>query len=571
MAARQEVSVTRTIWEKARRGRLEWYLPLAAFCVSLILAGSMLALDVQASTEVEGLLAIGAAGIMALMAHFLARHLPRFLSQLNGDIRAIRGLSPSDLDDVDPPFVELRRLRLEVLRTRRAINRTMGQLHRAAEIDRRTGLLNELSLQKKIESALASARFDNPAALILLKFGGYDEKIGRERENLMVQHVSKVLKNTVQKCESDRGLSPGQWPLSSPGSNRYAILAQDFGHRDDLASLVRELQAAFRNPVRLDDQSVQLTLEGSIVLIPEDGDSVSHVQHRAEDTLRDLKLQNKTGFGFYSPKLERQRDAVRKLEAELRTAIDEDRFIPLFQPKIDLMTGRITGVEALARWQLPTGRLVSPSVFIELAEATGQIGAIGEQILRKACAEAATWVRSAGPLSLAVNVSPQQFEDQSLTQTILDAIAKSGLPPRCLQIEITESLAIAHPDRVRTVLAPLRKLGMQLAIDDFGTGHSNLATLTQLDFDVFKIDRQFVTGIPTDPQANAIVDMILSMARTLNMQIVGEGIETQDQANFLAQKGCHIGQGFLYRPPITAAELRGLLADQPFMLQRKRA
>ena len=181
----------------------------------------------------------------------------------------------------------------------------------------------------------------------------------------------------------------------------------------------------------------------------------------------------------------------------MRQAVQEDRFIPLFQPKIELKTGRISGAEALARWQLENGRLVSPSVFIELAEECGLIGHIGSQIMYKACEEAARWTRDGNAINLAVNVSPRQFEDENLAEMILDALAKSGLSPRQLEVEITESLAIQQPDRVRAVLEPLRRLGMKLAMDDFGTGHSNLAVLTQIDFDVFKIDRQFLTGHPT--------------------------------------------------------------------------
>lgn len=557
----------------ANAGQPSSYTPLGTGPIPLGLLHTvpLVPYRLSPSPPIAALIALSFASLAALIAFGFACRLSRYFRDMTATIQTFISPETQRPSAGSPVTAELRRFRLTVLQTQRALIRKTRQLQQAAEIDSRTGLLNERSLQARIEQALVRARFDAPAALILLKIGGYDGKIGRAREDLMVKHISKVLKQTAMKSESSRGLPPGHWALASPTSNRFALLVSDFGYRDDLASLVRELQAAFRTPVKLGDQAIQLALEGSIVLIPEDGDTVSQIQHRAEDTLRDLRVQNKSGFGFYSPKLERQRDAMRKLEAELNAAIEQDLFIPLFQPKIDLSTGRITGVEALARWQLKTGRLVSPSVFIELAEETGQIGAIGEQILRKACIEAAGWARAGHPLSLAVNVSPQQFEDESLTQTILDAVAKSGLPPRWLQIEITESLAIAHPDRVKTVLAPLRKLGMQLAIDDFGTGHSNLATLTRLDFDVFKIDRQFVSGTPNDPQANAIVDMILSMAHTLNMQIVGEGIETGEQAAFLAGRGCHVGQGYLYSPPISAEAFGKMLTEQPFMAQRKRA
>ncbi|MEL7219638.1 MAG: EAL domain-containing protein, partial [Pseudomonadota bacterium] len=316
--------------------------------------------------------------------------------------------------------------------------------------------------------------------------------------------------------------------------------------RDDVAAIIRELLGEFRVPLLVGGQHVPVSLSGSIVLMPQDGDSLAKVMDRSHATLEDLKSKNRPGFAFYSPKLERQRDAKLKLESELRQAVAEDRFVPLFQPKIDLRTGRISGAEALARWQLENGRLVSPSVFIELAEETGLIGKIGDQIMHKACAEAAQWSHHGHLISLAVNVSPKQFEDENLAETILDALAKSGLSPRQLEIEITESLAIQQPERVRDVLEPLRRLGIKLAVDDFGTGHSNLAVLTQIDFDVFKIDRQFVMGTPHDPQANAIVDMILSMATSLEMTIVGEGIETEEQAAFLSNRQCDIGQGYLY-------------------------
>ncbi|MEL7546258.1 MAG: GGDEF domain-containing phosphodiesterase [Pseudomonadota bacterium] len=468
-------------------------------------------------------------------------------------------------------FREFRKLTVATIRKTRQVASEVKHLKRTAQIDSRTGLLNEGHLNARIEAVLQRASFEEPAALIALEFGGYADKVDRISSERMLHQISNTLRRAIHSCEESRGFAHGHWPIAALPSDRFAVLTQEFGARDDISAIIREIQAAFRSPLVVEDLPVSLTVQGSIVVIPEDGDSVAQIRQRASDTLLDLRRQNKFGFAFYSPKLERQRDALIKLEAELRTAVQEDRFIPLFQPKIDLQNGRIIGVEALARWQLPNGRLVSPSVFIELAEETGLIGAIGEQILRKSCVEAAHWNRNGHAISLAVNVSPKQFESDDLTQTVLDAIAKSGLPPRRLQIEITESLAISHPDRVKSVIEPLRRLGMQLAIDDFGTGHSNLATLTRLDFDVFKIDRQFVSGLPEDRQANAVVEMILSMAQTLEMQIVGEGIETPEQAEFLAHRGCHVGQGFMYSPPISAEAFFDMLAEQPFIRKRLRA
>jgi len=380
--------------------------------------------------------------------------------------------------------------------------------------------------------------------------------------------VADRLRIFASQAAAKHGHFPANWLLGSLFAEKYALLIKENVTRDETAAIIRELLGEFRIPLRFNQQTLPVALRGSIVLMPQDGDSLNRVMDRAQATIEDLKQKSRTGFAFYSPKLERQRDAKLKLEAELRQAVAEDRFIPLFQPKIDLQTGRISGTEALARWQLENGRLVSPSVFIELAEETGLISQIGEQIMRKACIETAKWAQEGYRVNLAVNVSPRQFENDNLAEAILDALAKSGLPPRQFEIEITESLAIQQPERVRSVVEPLQRLGIKLAMDDFGTGHSNLAVLTQLDFDVFKIDRQFLTGTPHDPQANAIVDMILSMANSLEMKIVGEGIETEAQAEFLTQRQCDIGQGFLYSPPVTSQAFGEMLKSQPFMAKK---
>jgi len=464
-------------------------------------------------------------------------------------------------------FSEFRKLNVATIRTTRRLAREISTLRDRAQYDTRTGLLNEHALHKRLDKAFDTARFDSPAALIVIELNDYADiadRVGSSYTDHALREITKVLKTTIRDGESRRGLPTGSWTLAALHSEQFGILVDQFGARDDLASLIREIQTAFRSPLHVGDRAFSVSLSGSIVLIPEDGDTVALIRQRADATIHDLKRQNKKGFSFYSPKLERQRDARIKLESELRQAVRNDRFVPLFQPKIDLATGLICGAEALARWRLDSGRLASPSVFIELAEETGLINAIGAQIMRKACMEAVRWNQAGHRLNIAVNVSPKQFERDGLSQMILDALAKSGLSPRQLEIEITESLAIQHPERVRSVLKPLRKLGIKLAVDDFGTGHSNLATLTQLDFDVFKIDRQFVSGIPHDGQANAIVDMILSMAKTLEMQIVGEGIETAPQAEFLKAKGCHIGQGYLYSPPVTAEAFRKMIEEQPF-------
>ncbi len=517
------------------------------------------------------LICLGVTAVSALIMGLFANTVVGYVGQVTrliGDYSLV-GTSRRKVSKF--AFAEFRQLALATTRATRRVAKELDHLRATARLDERTGLLNEPAFHQEVKEAVQTLSTASQAVLITIEFQA--QNASQDGPTLPLSNEAYIEAATRLRLFADQavmkhGYEPSDWVLGSLFSDQFALLIKANASREDVANVIRELLGEFRIPLSCQQQNIAVTLNGSIVLIPQDGDSLTKILERAQATLEDLKSKSRTGFAFYTPKLERQRDAKVKLEAELRQAVSEDRFIPLFQPKIDLATGRISGAEALARWQLENGRLVSPSVFIELAEECGLIGRIGSQIMYKACNEAAKWTRDGHPISLAVNVSPRQFEDEHLAETILDALAKSGLSPRQLEVEITESLAIQQPDRVRAVLEPLRRLGMKLAMDDFGTGHSNLAVLTQIDFDVFKIDRQFLTGTPQDEQASAIVDMILSMANSLKMTIVGEGIETEEQAAFLTNRRCDIGQGFLYSPPVSASAFEEMLKTQPFMTKK---
>lgn len=517
------------------------------------------------------LLCVAIAAITALIMRAFARTVGQSVNQATKLISNYSLVGTGRRRVTDFTFSEFRQLALETTLATRRVSKELDNLRASARIDERTGLLTERAFHDEVREAIQGLTAARNAVLVTVEFE--PQTPGADGNNLSLStdahtEVADRLRIFASQAAAKHGHLPANWLLGSLFAEKYAILIKENVTRDETAAIIRELLGEFRIPLRFNQQTLPVAMRGSIVLMPQDGDSLNRVMDRAQATIEDLKQKSRTGFAFYSPKLERQRDAKLKLEAELRQAVAEDRFIPLFQPKIDLQTGRISGTEALARWQLENGRLVSPSVFIELAEETGLISQIGEQIMRKACIETAKWAQEGYRVNLAVNVSPRQFENDNLAEAILDALAKSGLPPRQFEIEITESLAIQQPERVRSVVEPLQRLGIKLAMDDFGTGHSNLAVLTQLDFDVFKIDRQFLTGTPHDPQANAIVDMILSMANSLEMKIVGEGIETEAQAQFLTERQCDIGQGFLYSPPVTAQAFGEMLKSQPFMAKK---
>lgn len=293
-------------------------------------------------------------------------------------------------------------------------------------------------------------------------------------------------------------------------------------------------------------QSVSLGISGGIVMAPEDADTVSKMFRHAELALKQVRKDTGSGFRYFSPRLNRVARGKYMLEAELREAVANHEFKTHFQPKVDFQTGKVVGAEALARWIRPNGKIISPNTFIPLAEETGLVTQIGEQIMEAACRSARVWMDEGFDATVAVNVSPRQFQSTDLTEVVLSILKRSGLPPHRLELEITESMAVSEPEKVARVMRPLRSLGTKLAIDDFGTGHSNLSILTQLPFDVFKIDRQFVSALEADEQAPAIIEMILAMAETLGLKTVAEGVETERQADFLRRRGCSMAQGFLY-------------------------
>lgn len=266
---------------------------------------------------------------------------------------------------------------------------------------------------------------------------------------------------------------------------------------------------------------------------------------------------------MFSADLDREAAARLTLEREMRGALERNEFRAYFQPKLNLRSGKVDACEALARWVRADQAIVGPARFIPVAEESGLIGQLSDAILREACWKAASWARAGRPANVAVNVSALQLRSDRFAEGVLRTVEHAGLSPSCLELEITESVAMGDPERTARVIGPLREAGVRMAIDDFGCGHSSLATLSKLPFDVIKIDQQFVRALERgDSQAAAIIDMILALARTLGMEVVAEGVERRTEAEFMAARGCHWAQGFLYGAAVSAADFAELLRRQ---------
>ncbi|WP_300377509.1 bifunctional diguanylate cyclase/phosphodiesterase [Henriciella sp.] len=506
-------------------------------------------------------------GLAYWLANYFAGLASSQLMEINSTLKRMSAGRASRSKDTPLVFEEFRSLRAELVRSFHRLKGENRRLSQAAYSDERTGLGNAARLTNQLTEFISRCSFEEPAAYILIEAEGfqtYSDAQSTLLPNDVHAAMARRISQFVAALEEEFSMPSGSWPVFALQSDEFAIVVDRLGARGDVMRFVRRLLEALRQPYDIAGQTIRLSPCAGIAILPEDGQSPLEVRKRAESALYQARRSEDLNFQFYSPKFDRQAAARKRLESEVRAAVEANRFVPVFQPKVDLRTGRIVGSEALARWKLESGRIVSPNVFIPVAESMGLISRIGMQITEQACHAAARWHREGfRDVSVAVNVSPLQFESDDLGAMIINAMSEAGLPPKLMQLEITESVAVSDPDRLRDVISPLKSMGVRLAMDDFGTGHSNLSLLGRLPFDVFKIDRSFISSLYTDKQAPAIVEMILGMAETLGMETVAEGVETEAQEKFLRHRGCDQYQGYFYSPPVSLEKfLEMLVKDQ---------
>ncbi len=410
-----------------------------------------------------------------------------------------------------------------------------------------TRLPNRLRFVSRLDTLVATGQGAHLVICDLDKFRQINVTYGPHSADLALAKVAERMRATAANSNL-AGFFMGRI-----GADQFGLLLP--GASDlHVGSFLKAAAVSIGEPMTVDDQVIRVTVSFGVASSPTDAKAGGDLLKLAEVALKDAKRSGAQGMAFFDQRLQDKARAQTKLEEEVRAGIERGEFVAVFQPKVKLETGELVGAEALARWRRPDGAIVSPGVFIPIAEELGLIGTLGKQVMRDACFAAAGWNQKGIISSVAVNVSPHQFDDPDFVTSVYQALDDSGLPPNQLELEITESAAVADPDRVARIMWPLRNRGVRLAIDDFGTGHSNFAAITRLPFDVFKIDQQFVRALSTDPHAPAIVEMILAMAEALGQETVAEGVETKEQADFLLRRACTIGQGYYYSPPLPAAE-----------------
>ena len=420
--------------------------------------------------------------------------------------------------------------------------------------DALTGLPNSMLFHDRLTQFLHTAgAAGEQVATVLLdldRFAHFNDAFGRHAGDAMLKLVTQRLLGALVEPAT----------LARVGGDIFALAWSGLHHGADAAALLeQQVLQALRQPFRLAGQELNVSLRAGIALYPGDGADAETLFKHAEVALKKAKSSAER-YLYYAPQMNAAIAARVALERALREAIDGGQFVLHYQPRVDLASGRIVSAEALIRWQDPRRGLVGPLEFIQVAEETGQIVAIGEWVIDAVCAQQAAWQAAGVALvPVALNLSAVQFKRGTLCAIIDAAVRRHGLQQHWIEFELTESVVMEDPERATRELRQLKDLGSQLALDDFGTGYSSLAYLKRFPFDIVKIDRTFITDVTGNPDDAAIASAVIAMSHSLGLRVVAEGVETQGQLDFLRRHGCDEIQGYFFSRPVAAAGFEAML------------
>jgi len=427
--------------------------------------------------------------------------------------------------------------------------RIEAQIRFMAQHDTLTGLPNRALFIDRMEQALAFTQRGERFALLHLdldQFQSINETLGHQIGDQLLQAVADRLRTCVRETDT----------IARLGGDEFAIIQTRLRHPEEAELLASRLVEAIGVPFDLGGHRVVTTVSIGVALAPGNGTVSDDLLKHADMALNRAKADGRATLRFFEAEMDERMQTRRALEAALRHAMENEEFELYYQPILDITSCQPTCCEALIRWNHPERGMVSPAEFIPLAEEIGLIGPLGAWVLRQACKDAMGWP---GHIRVAVNVSPIQFKSEQLVAIVRQALDLSGLPPSRLELEITESILLQNNAANLATLHELRALGAHIALDDFGTGYSSLSYLRCFPFDTIKIDQSFVREISEKADCRAIVHAITGLGRSLSMNVVAEGVETQGQLENLRDAACQDVQGFLFSRPRPAREIAGLI------------
>ncbi|KRB79541.1 EAL domain-containing protein [Noviherbaspirillum sp. Root189] len=425
-----------------------------------------------------------------------------------------------------------------------------------------TGLPNRILLRDRVKLLQEKIFADkNVMGFLLVHFDRLPlirESLGSNAEHTLLQEITSRLKEWAN----------GEDSVARFDDKTFAIVATRREPKE-LSVIARQILSIMSEPFHFEHHDLHIAASVGITIFPDDGDDFELLSQGAEMAMR-RALANKTeGYQFYMPELNRGANDRFKFESALRRALERNEFLLHYQPQVDLKSGKIIGAEALVRWQHPELGLIPPGRFIGLAEETGLILPIGEWVLRKACEQSCAWQRAGLPkIPVAVNLSAKQFSE-NIAVTVKRILDETGLDPRLLELELTESLSMEDPENTFAILNTLKQMGIRLSIDDFGTGYSNLNYLKRFPVDKLKLDQTFVRDLISDPDDLSISRAVIAMAHSLRLKVIAEGVETEGQLALLAQNGCDEMQGYLFSRPVDAAAYAHLLSEKKTLVLDK--
>lgn len=477
---------------------------------------------------------------------------------------AIRVVKPSS-DEIGLLYDGFNEMLCEIEERNQILRQRQAHLQQLAHYDPLTRLPNRTLFYDRLAQALFHAERTRQAVTVIFidldHFKDVNDTLGHRTGDLLLIEVANRLATVVRSCDT----------VARLGGDEFTVFAQNIENAQNAAIVARKLNALFAAPFHLGESEIYVTASIGVTLFPNDGKSVDELLMNADIAMYHAKSCGKNVYKLFDKKMNEHASERVTLLSDLRLALEREEFILHYQPKVDLLSGKVTSVEALVRWMHPRLGLLAPDKFIRLTEESGLIVELTDWVMRTACTQAKAWHDAALSVRVAVNLSPYHFQRQDVKQAIFSVLGATGLHPSLLEIELTESALMQNDEYTCRVLGELRDMGVTISVDDFGTGYSSLSYLHRFPIHTLKIDRTFILNMMKSTEDQAIVTAIIAMAKSLNMQIVAEGVETVDQLERLKGQGCHEIQGFLVSRPVNAEQVRQFFTDENHLDQHNRS